>query len=137
MRCGVGVFRPLGDERYDLIFDLRPKLLRVQCKWAVVRGDVVVITCRTHRRGPEGYIRRVYQDGEIDAIAAYCEAVGTCYLLPVELSVRRTAVQLRIAPTRNNQRQRVNWAQDFELGATLQRLQGPIAQLGERRAGSA
>ena len=31
---GVGVFKPLTDgERYDLIFDLRPRLLRVQCKW--------------------------------------------------------------------------------------------------------
>ena len=29
------VSRPLGDERYDLIFDLRPELLRIQCKWAV------------------------------------------------------------------------------------------------------
>lgn|SRR5438309_2800867 len=136
MRCGVGVFRPLGDERYDLIFDLRPKLLRVQCKWAVHRGNVVAITCRTNRRGPEGFIRRVYRDGEIDAIAAYCESVKACYLLPVELSVHRAAVQLRLAPTLNNQRQRVNWAQDFELGATLRRLQGPIAQLGERVAGS-
>jgi hypothetical protein len=27
---GVGVSRPLGDERYDLIFDLRPRLLRIQ-----------------------------------------------------------------------------------------------------------
>jgi hypothetical protein len=29
---GIGVSRPLADERYDLIFDLRPQLLRVQCK---------------------------------------------------------------------------------------------------------
>ena len=53
---GAGVSRPLGDERYDLIFDLRPELLRVQCKWAVRRGDVVVIVCRTSRRGRTGSI---------------------------------------------------------------------------------
>ena len=41
MRLGLGVFVPLGDERYDLILDLRPHLLRVQCKWAVRTGDVV------------------------------------------------------------------------------------------------
>jgi hypothetical protein len=35
LKLGVGVFQPLGDERYDLILDLRPDLLRVQCKWAV------------------------------------------------------------------------------------------------------
>jgi hypothetical protein len=137
MKRGVGVFRPLGDERYDLIFDLRPRLLRVQCKWGVKRGDVVVITCRTNRRGPEGFIPRCYGEGEIDAIAAYCETVGACFLLPLEMSVNRTSVLLRLAATQNNQRQRVNWARDFELGATLSKLNGPIAQLGERRRGTA
>ncbi len=32
---------------------------------------------------------------------------------------------------------KIHWARDFELGATLTQLLGPIAQLGERRAGSA
>ena len=137
MKHGVGVSRPLGDERYDLIFDLRPQLLRVQCKWAVKRGSVVSIMCRTNRRGPNGYLPRRYTEGEIDVIAAYCQGTGACYLLPRELSVLRAGVQLRLAPSRNNQRVRINWARDFELGATLSRFRGPIAQLGERRAGSA
>ena len=137
MRHGAGVSRPLGDERYDLVFDVRPRLLRVQCKWAVKRGDVVVVMCRTNRRGRHGYVQRTYDDTEIDAIAAYCQATGDCYLLPKELSVMRTGVQLRLSPPRNNQVTKINWAQDFELGATLSRLLGPIAQLGERRAGSA
>ena len=34
---GVGVFKPLLDgEPYDLIFDFRPRLVRVQCKWRLV-----------------------------------------------------------------------------------------------------
>jgi len=72
IEAGFGVALPFADERYDLILDLRPGLLRVQCKWAVRRGDVVVITCRTNRRGPNGFIPRTYESGEIDAIAAYC-----------------------------------------------------------------
>src|SRR3982750_1493330 len=102
-RLGVGVFQPLGDERYDLILDLRPKLLRIQCKWAVRRGDVVLIRTRRCRRGPEGLIHRAYEVGEIDAIAAYCEELGQSYLLPLEMSVARALVQLRLAPSRNNQ----------------------------------
>ena len=43
---GIGVSRPLDDERYDLILDLRPNLLRVQCKWAKRHGDVIVVRCR-------------------------------------------------------------------------------------------
>jgi len=30
----VPVSKPLDDQKYDLIFDLGEKLLRVQCKWA-------------------------------------------------------------------------------------------------------
>jgi len=32
IKLGIGVYRPLCDERYDLIFDLGPTLVRVQCK---------------------------------------------------------------------------------------------------------
>jgi hypothetical protein len=104
LAAGVGVAQPMGPERHDLIFDLGPILVRVQCKWALRVGDVA-------------------------------ETEG-CYYLPAELSVERTAVQLRLAPTKNNQASRINWARDFELGATLARLQGPIAQLGERLRGT-
>lgn len=35
IKLGVDVIKPLVEHtRYDLIFDLRPRLLRVQCKWA-------------------------------------------------------------------------------------------------------
>jgi hypothetical protein len=134
-KLGIGVSQPLGDERYDLILDLRPELLRVQCKWAVRRGDVVVINCRRSRRGREGLIQRRYELGEIDAIAAYCAELDKCYLLPLAMSVGRTGVSLRLGPTRNNQQRLVNWAKDFEFAATLS-APGPIAQLGERLRGT-
>ena len=86
------------------------------------------------RRGPDGYIRRVYEDDEIDVIAAYCADVDTCYLLPSSMSVNRTAVQLRLAPTLNNQHRLINWAEDYDFGARLSTY-GPIAQLGERLHG--
>ncbi len=137
LKFGAGVFQPLGDERYDLILDLRPKLLRVQCKWAVFRQGVVFVPTRRCRRGPDGFIHRGYELGEIDTIAAYCADLDRCYLLPLDMSVGRALVQLRVDPAKNNQSLRVNWARDFEFGATLTKLQGPIAQLGERRDGIA
>ena len=136
VKRGLGVFQPVGDERYDLILDIRPRLLRVQCKWAVRSGDVVQIRTRRCRRGREGLIHRLYQPGEIDVIAAYCADVERVYLLPESMSVSRAAVLLRLAPCRNNQRAGVHWAQEYEFGATLSRLQGPIAQLGERLRGT-
>jgi hypothetical protein len=133
---GVGVSRPLTDERYDLIFDVGERLWRIQCQWAVKLNDVVVIRCRRVRRGPEGLIRRTYLPGEIDAVAAYCAAIDACFFLPAAVSIGRDAIQLRLAPTKNNQAIGIRWARDFELRATLQQLHGPIAQLGERLSGT-
>jgi len=132
---GITVLKPLDDARYDLALDLPKGLMRVQCKWAVRNGDVVVIRCRTCRRGRNGLIHGGYKPGEIDAIAAYCAELDTCYLLPLEMSVNRAAVQLRLAPTRNNQRALIHWAKDYEFGARLSAY-GPIAQLGERERGT-
>ena len=63
VEIGVVVSRPVQDAAYDLILDLQDRLVRVQCKWAVVSGDVVTIRCRRCRRGPEGFIHRGYDHG--------------------------------------------------------------------------
>ena len=133
---GLGVSRPIDDERYDLILDLRPSLLRVQCKWAQRVGDVVSAHLGTSRRGPEGLINQRYRRGEFDAFALYCRDTDLSYLLPADQFVSNRQVHLRLAPSRNNQSARIHWAREFEFGATLVRLSGPIAQLGERLAGS-
>jgi PD-(D/E)XK nuclease superfamily protein len=133
---GIGVWGSYTVERYDLIFDLRPRLVRVQCKWATRRGDIISVPCYANRRNRNGLLRTFYSPEEIDAFAGYCADLDRCYFLSLEKFVRRTSIQLRLAPTKNNQQAGVNWAKDFEFGATLGRL-GAIAQLGERRAGSA
>jgi prevent-host-death family protein len=69
-------------------------------------------------------------------VAAYCAATDRCYVLPHELSVERAAVHLRLAAARTSQQSGIHRARDFELGATLARLRGPIAQLGERLSGT-
>ena len=133
---GIGVSRPIDDERYDLILDLRPALVRVQCKWARRIGDVISARLYTSRRGPDGLINRRYELGEFDAFALYCSDTDRTYLLPAAEFVSRRQIHLRLLPSKNNQSQGIRWARDFEFGATLSRLSGPIAQLGERLAGS-
>jgi hypothetical protein len=77
IKLGVGVLKPLsGGERDDLVLDLRPRLVRVQCKWAVFRGEVIFVRCYSCRRTREGLLN-------------------------------------------------INWADDFEFGATLNALLGP------------
>jgi hypothetical protein len=85
IKLGVGVFRPLSDgERYDLVLDLRPTLLRVQCKWGALVGDVVIVRCCSCRRSSTGMLKRSYAAAEVDAIAAYCQSLDACYWLPLE-----------------------------------------------------
>ena len=113
-----------------MILDLA-KPTRVQCKRAPRHGQVIVVRCYSTRRTRDGLLKRVYEEGEIDALAAYCAELDRCFYLPFEEFGRRTQIQLRLAPARNNQRHRLNWAEDFDFAAKLQRL-GAVAQLGER-----
>jgi hypothetical protein len=59
-----------------------------------------------------------------------------CFLIPIELVANRPTISLRITPTRNNQRRRINWADDFDFAAKLAEQLGAVAQLEERLAGS-
>jgi prevent-host-death family protein len=129
VKLGIGVLRPIVDERYDLIFDMRPGLLRVQCKSARRNGDVVQVHLSGSWYSPgRGYVRSTYSEAEIDAVAAYCADLERCYLLPASIVAGLGQTYLRLEPARNAQRAAINWAADYEFGA--------IAQLGERLAGS-
>jgi hypothetical protein len=136
LKLGIDVYRPVGEGgRCDLIFSIKDEFLRVQCKWAVLRGERIVIRCYSSRRSGNGLKRRLYEPGEIDAFAAYCEEIDRWYFIPFARFGRRAEINLRLAPTRNNQELGVNWASQYEFKATLRRP-GAVAQLGERLAGS-
>jgi hypothetical protein len=134
VKLGIGVARPLDDERYDLILDVDSRLLRIQCKWGVKVDDVVAIRLYSSRRGSSGIITKRYSPNDIDGFAAYCAAIDACYFVPVSFA-RQRVLSLRLGPTLNNQEAGIRWARDFDFAGTIRRL-GPIAQLGERLAGS-
>ena len=129
VKLGVPVLRPLTEHgRYDLVFEIGSRLLRVQCKWARLRGEVVEVYLRTNRHTPGGYVTTCYRSDEIDLVAAYCDALNRCYLLPVSLAAGKTLVCLRLAPPRNGQRACITLAADHEFT-------GAVAQLEERLLG--
>lgn len=131
VQLGVVVARPLVEgRRYDLIFDIGERLLRVQCKWSSLADGCVRVHARTSRHTPSrGYVTGTYAAHEIDLIAAYCADLDRVYVIPIGECAGQSMLHLRVEPARNNQRSFVRWAAQYELGA--------IAQLVERRAGSA
>jgi PD-(D/E)XK nuclease superfamily protein len=135
LTLGIDVYRPLGEGgRCDLIFEIDERLSRVQCKWAPRQRDVIVVRCYSTRRNRAGLVRRACTDAEIDAFAAYCPDTERCYFLPFSAFRPRSEIFLRLAPCKNSQKQRINWARDYEFAATLG-PRGAIAQLGERLHG--
>ena len=129
-RLGIRVFRPVGEGgRTDMIFDLPSgRLVRVQCKWGRLVDDVVIAQTKTSRRTAGGHRKRSYDADQIDGVAVYCDALEQCFYVPIE-RVPQHALHLRVRPAKNNQRAMVMMAEQFALGA--------VAQLEERRAGSA
>jgi hypothetical protein len=118
-----------------MILDIVGKLWRVQCKWASRRRQTLVVGCESARRCADGFIRRRYTAEEVDAIGAYSLELDRCFLIPIARVEHKPAISLRLAPCLNNQRRRINWADDFDFAATIRR-QGAVAQLEERLAGS-
>lgn len=123
-KLGVEVSKPLVEHaRYDLIFDLRPRLVRVQCKWAPLRNGVIQVKLMSSRYTSGGQqVRTAYSAEEIDAVGVYCERLDRCYLVPIGLVEGRRGIHLRVAPARNHQRASLNWATEYEL-------EGAVAQL--------
>ena len=126
---GIPVLQPMTEHgRYDLVFEIGGRLLRIQCKWARVESDVVVVRLCNYRITTRGRKRTKYLAGEIDGVAAYCGDLDRVYLLPPELVVGRSQLHLRLGPPRNSQRAALHWATEYEL-------HGAVAQLEERVSG--
>ena len=72
--------------------------------------------------------RPVIKGRRYDLIVDSCQQLKRCFYVPISAVAGQRAMHLRFAPTANNQRTAINFADDHPLGA--------IAQLGERSAGS-
>ncbi len=124
IKLGVDVLKPMTEHcRYDLIFDLKGRLLRVQCKWAPRHDDVIKVNLTGSRLTSSGRVQTRYSIEEIDAVAVYCEDLDACYLVPADIAVERRALWLRLAPPKNGQRACLNWASEYELAGAVAQLE--------------
>jgi hypothetical protein len=126
IELGLVVLRPLCEgSRYDLVIDLEPDLLRVQCKWVQRLGGVLAVNLATNRLTPGGYLSTTYTPAEIDAIAAYSSELNRCFLIPIADAAGGRSIHLRLDPTRNNQAQGVRWANDYGFAEMIRKRAEP------------
>jgi prevent-host-death family protein len=132
VRHGIPVLKPVAEHgRYDIGFEIGPRLLRVQCKWGALddASAVIKVNLQSTWLSAQGYVRTTYREDEIDLVGVYCDGTDRCYLLPSKLVAGRRSISLRLTPPQNGQRACINLASDFEFS-------GAIAQLGERLRGT-
>ena len=79
-------------------------------------------------------ITTTYGPDEVDAIAAYCEELDECYLIPIELVARRRGIQLRSSPPqeRTTRRSRLDGRLSARWGCSSA---GQSAWVAPRRSG--
>jgi hypothetical protein len=105
------------NEPYDIVVEL-DGFQRIQCKTAYRNkdGTVQFETLRTRPRS-DGYERDGHE-GEIDHFAVYNLVCDECYLVPID-SAATGKMEIRFQQPANNQRNGINWHDDFLLDTVL------------------
>ncbi len=116
LELGYEVALPFGENcRYDMILDDRKELTRIQVKTGrLADGVVTFVTCSNNSQGAARGVRKEYTSEEIDAFAVFCPELEQCFLVPVTIGLTRMA-SLRVTEARNNQKQGIRLAKDFEF----------------------
>jgi ArsR family transcriptional regulator len=120
--AGHRVLLPFGQDRYDLAYMDKKKLVRVQVKCGQLRNGALAFYTHKVNRKLE---RRDYRE-DADVFAIYCHERGEVYLVPVE-DVPLRGAHLRLDPPKNGQNQKIRWAAPylFSRVPTPQLMQSP------------
>ena len=120
IKKGYSVSIPYGDkDRYDQIWDIQGKLLKIQIKtahWKDDKHDAFVFKTRSGYSNRQGYNQRFYTKNEIDYFATFFE--NQVYVIPVEEC--RSEKILRFSSQAANQPS-INWAKDYTFEEVLEK----------------
>jgi PD-(D/E)XK endonuclease len=97
------------------VLDLDGRFLRAQVKTGRLRNGCIRFATRSVRSNRNGNFKRDYR-GEIELFLVYCAEIDRVYAVPVE-AAPSDQMSLRVQPSRNGQRVRVNVAEHYELPA--------------------
>lgn len=116
IKKGYSVSIPFGDkDRYDQIWDINGKLLRVQVKTSKVNKEhsMIEFNCYSVCNGT----KNTYTKADIDVFATMCDE--QLYIVPVEEC--STTKKLRFKSNQPNQ-PNINWAKDYTFEEVIKRI---------------
>ena len=117
-KLGFPVLKPICDNyRYDYIVDIGTRFIRIQCKTCRVNQDKTKLefSGRSVHINSQKSTQLVYTKDEIDYFFTYYNDVS--YLIPIENGLK--SYTLRLDETKNNQKNNVRLAKDYELKKIL------------------
>ncbi len=121
-KLGYQVSIPFGDrERYDQIWDIKGKLLKIQVKtsrYIDEEENGIKFSCRSNTKVGGKIQHARYTKDEIDYFATFFK--GKCYMVPVEET--STEKTLRFNLPKNGQKKGISFAEDYLVEEVLKTL---------------
>ena len=121
-KLGYQVSIPFGDrERYDQIWDIHGKLIKIQVKTASLvseSGTAIKFSCRSSQRSKGKTKNTRYLKSEIDYFATFWN--NQCYLIPIEET--STEKILRFDPPKNGQLKSITFADQYKVEEMLLKI---------------
>jgi hypothetical protein len=110
---------PFGENaRYDFIVDVCGILLRVQAKTCSFQDGSIEFSCESSRSNSHQVFYRKYSPNEIEYFATFYN--DKCYFVPAGECGRSKV--LRLSPPANNQKSKINLAEDYEVEVQIKKL---------------
>ena len=109
MQRGWRILIPYGENnRYDLVAEKDGKFTRIQVKYVTPKCGTLYVNCRSSNN----WSVLPYTANQIDMIAVFNPQHRAVYYVPVG-QIRKSAMRLRLDPTKNGQKLKVRFASEF------------------------
>ena len=108
---GWRVLFPVGENnRYDLVAECDSRFIKIQVKYVTPKNGVLEVNCRSCNNWSILH----YTKNEIDVLAAYNSRDKEIYFIPVS-KINHSSFKLRLDKPKNNQKSKINFAEDFSI----------------------
>ena len=113
MELGWTILNPLCENtRYDIVAEKNGKFRRVQVKYVTPNRGILSVNCKSSNN----WSILKYTPEEIDILAVFDSTNHKTYFIPAT-KMNTSSIKLRLAPTKNRQKKRINLARDFQTFA--------------------